>query len=259
MENEIEKSKLGGMNYPEKSITKTDVDLVIESEVAEVKASGAGVLKTVVNMICTMVGVGILGLPTAVAITGYGVGIAFMLVGCVFASYCAYLLSRCMSHGNKQRVMLSFEELGLFAGGRFGMYCAIITSYGTCWAASVLMLILATSMFKVLVGDHVMHDVLWTLIAAIMITPFTYLKTMGHVAYVSVFGMIASLLVFFVVLGQDIQHIASHGPSQNAFASDSRDFQELSNAFVTMVFSFGGACVFPELQRVMKRPTQFPT
>eukprot|EP01135_Chromosphaera_perkinsii_P008796 Nk52_evm1s1475 gene=Nk52_evmTU1s1475 len=238
---------------------KCELENDVEIQDYSAQHSGTGVLKTVVNIICTMVGVGILGLPTAVASTGWMVGLVFMVIGAFFATYCGVLLSKCMHDGNPDKKITSYEELGMYAGGRVGKYAAIITSYGTCFSACILMLILGGQMWDEIIGKGKLSLTIWTAICALIVLPFNYIKTMGHVAYVSIFGMLASIMVFVVVLGQDINEISDNGAADNVKLSNSSDFQTLANAFVTMVFSFGGAAVFPELMRNMKKQSRFPT
>eukprot|EP01135_Chromosphaera_perkinsii_P012155 Nk52_evm19s2596 gene=Nk52_evmTU19s2596 len=222
-------------------------------------SGGAGVAKTIFNIICTMVGVGILSLPYSVAITGWLVGLIFIVVGGIFAGYCGIILARCMNDGVPGKRMGSYEELGEVAGGVFGKYMAIIMSYGTCWSACIIMIILGAAQFESLFGSQVtLTTAEWSIICACIILPFTFIKYMTHVAYVSFFGMFASVLVFLVAICQDINDMTKDGMGSGLVAANtSSTFSDMAQAYVTISFAFGGACVFGELLVAMKKPGKF--
>ena len=228
------------------------VDLGYPAEFVEERQSG--IFKTIISMLCTMVGVGILSLPTAFADCGWLVATCFLFIGAYFAGHAGFRLGYCLDYGKDTGPILTYAELGEHCWGFFGKACAHFCVYGTCMGAAILYLILASQMLESIFGSDVMTLVLWSLINCAILVPFIYLKDFNTVAYVSAVGIMGSavtvlivLILLFVDLGQGLEDDVSH-----TVAND--DMEKIANAFNTIVFSFGGAAVFPELHRVMKNP-----
>jgi amino acid permease len=72
--------------------------------------------------------------------------------------------------------------------------------YGTCTGASILFIILAAEQMETIFGSDIMDPKLWSLIFVGATLPFVPIKTLGHVAFISLFGALASAVVFVVVV-----------------------------------------------------------
>eukprot|EP01135_Chromosphaera_perkinsii_P006513 Nk52_evm3s533 gene=Nk52_evmTU3s533 len=234
----------------------TEEQTIVAAEECERKTS---VTRTVMNAVAAMVGLGILGLPVALSEAGYVLGGVFILGCALFAAQCAVLLSDAMTMGNPRRVMVTYAELGQYAMGSFGKYIAHISVYGTCLGASILFLILANSMAKATVGEDVMSDIAWSSVNAAILLPFIVLKNFHSVSYVAAVGVLGSVVSSVICLVLVFIELSNQDSDANivteAFGDD---FQKAITSFSTFAFSFGGAAIFPEMQRVMKDPRSFP-
>eukprot|EP01135_Chromosphaera_perkinsii_P001527 Nk52_evm7s206 gene=Nk52_evmTU7s206 len=230
-------------------------DLVEAGYPAEfVEERQSGVTKTITSMLCTMVGVGILSLPTATAACGWVVATIFLFVGAYFAGHAGFRLGYMLDHGKESGPITSYSELGYHCWGRAGRYLANFCVYGTCMGAAILYMILASQMIESVIGEGIMSQVCWSLINCALLVPFIYLKDFNTVAYVSAVGIVGSavtVLIVIVLLFVDLGEGKTSDVNHTAFKSD---MEEIANSFNTIVFSFGGAAVFPELHRVMKNP-----
>ena len=171
----------------------------------------ATVFSTIVNIICTTVGVGMVGLPAAFAQSGWLIGIVGMFLACAVSIYCGTILWRALMV-YENRPIPTFMELGRIACGTPGKIATAFCVYVTCVGASILFIILAAEQFQIIFPSAGLGTMLWSLVFIAIVLPFAMIKTLGHVAFISFFGALASAIVFFVVRIKRLSPARKHGP-----------------------------------------------
>eukprot|EP00126_Sphaerothecum_destruens_P000195 Sdes_comp10240_c0_seq1m1865 len=218
-----------------------------------------GVFKTAVTIVCSMVGVGMLGLPSAFARLGWIPGcLVFLFTGCI-ATYCGLCLVKCMSFvepGGRQ--LRSYPELGQFCFGGFGKFISYFATYGTCIGVGILFIVLAAQSCQEL-NNSLSYNV-WACICTLIIWPSCLMKTLHGASLVAVLGFVASLAMAVILVAENFVflHTRPEGVATGPTELIHHNIFDIGLAFSTIVFAYGGICVFPELHSVMKSPSKFP-
>ena len=206
--------------------------------------------------------IGILSLPTCVADSGYIVAALIIVFAASAACFCAILLSRCMLYGRKassngkgmdngtddsfHKMMISYSEIGQFAGGRAGKICAHASVLSMCLGAAILLIILANDMMKNLFGQNFLPNYVLGLINCAILLPFCFLKNYTSVSIIGLIGTISTSLAALMVIALDFVELSDRtikGPINTTAVTG--NIKGTFTCFSTIVFSVGGACVFP--------------
>ncbi|PIA62700.1 hypothetical protein AQUCO_00200608v1 [Aquilegia coerulea] len=217
---------------------------------------GTTFLRTCVNGLNALSGVGILSIPYALSEGGW-ICLIFLLVMAVVCCYTGLLLRRCM---DAHPLIKTYPDIGQFAFGYKGRVIVALFMY--------LELYLVAIEFLILEGDNL--DKLFpnmgikvggmtiggrqgfTLLASLIILPTTWLRNLGLLAYVSAGGVLASVIVVASVFW--------------AGAVDGVGFHErgslinwggMPTAISLYAFCYCGHAVFPTLCTSMKDKSQF--
>lgn len=204
-----------------------------------------------------LAGVGVLSIPYALSEGGW-LSLAWLIVIAAACCYTGLLLQRCMDAGPYAQ---SYPDIGESAFGFAGRITLSVFIY--------LELYLVSTGFLILEGDNldklfpnaslelgkmkIEGKQLFTLLAALVILPTTWLRSLGALAYVSLGGVLASVILVGCVLW--------------AGAFDQIGFHErgrliniggLPTSLGLYAFCYCGHAVFPTLCSSMKDRTQFP-
>jgi len=188
-----------------------------------------------------VVGGGILGLPYALAESGW-CGIVVLLMVAIMANYTAKKLSRCMYVKKPFKKLKTYQEVGDAAFGRAGSLISVTLQYITLLSVGTLFLLLASQNIQLLVVET-WHFTDWdlttcTLITAAISFPFlAFLKSIREISVIAFFGMIASAFIVVVIVVFAVR-----------YPDDDVEYHFLNAkglpfAFSTMVFSFAGHSV----------------
>lgn len=151
-----------------------------------------------------MAGIGILSMPYAVSQGGW---LSFMLL-IIFAMICWYtalLLERCM---NQQPLIKSYADIGEVAFGYKGRVVIASFIYVELFLIAVELLILEgdnleklfPNMSFTIIGVKIGSKSGFMLITALIILPTTWLRSLGALAYISVGGVVASVILIGCVV-----------------------------------------------------------
>eukprot|EP01135_Chromosphaera_perkinsii_P008684 Nk52_evm17s1444 gene=Nk52_evmTU17s1444 len=208
------------------------------------------ITKGVVNVVCSVMGAGILGLPKAVANAGWW-GILILILVTIVFGYTGHLIHKCLNARGMEHVT-TYAGLGQAVAGRWGKRAVLIAQVSTCLGISVLYLVVAGQnlyeMFEPLWGSRTV----WTIIAYGVILPTLFFKSMKEIAVIALFGAAASIIVVFVVIAEDV----IEKPSEVHYGGQT--VGTFSQSFATIAFSFGAHAVFPAIARSMPSARCFP-
>eukprot|EP00122_Pirum_gemmata_P014063 Pgem_evm1s13103 len=265
-----ENSDIQPHDYGESSINSTGLT---EEQTVLNPDNQCSVLRAIFNLVALTIGIGGLNMPKALAWAGYGFGVFSLVLSCLLSYYCGgVLLTRCVLEGKRSprihgedddeaAIIETYPDLGWEAAGRTGRTVAFLSAHGSNFGTAVCFVVLGIEQFQLLFPG-VLPNFAWGFIFIACILPFTYIKTLTHVAYLSFFGA-GSAAVFFLAVVVDSIYESSAGHVTTANYGDLSttilplSAGKLAQAFSMIAFSFGGGSVFPEIIRVMKQPHRF--
>jgi len=209
-------------------------------------------------MVAQMAGAGFLSLPKAVANAGWG-GVVMIVVFCISVGFAASRLGRCWNileerwDEYKKPSRQPYQEIAYRAfgihGRRLVLACLMITLTGS----TIVFIILIAQM----IGSYVpsLSQCEWVLIVSAVILPTVWLGSPKDFWQASVLAVLATVVAVVVIVAKIIydreKYIAAHPvhslPTISSF----------SLGFSAILFSYGGASVFPTIQNDMKNKADF--
>eukprot|EP00897_Mesotaenium_endlicherianum_P003166 jgi/Mesen1/2878/ME000175S02034 len=217
-------------------------DELAEEDVVQVEArTGSGFLQATFN--------------------GLNAGWLGLLVLLLFAGisfYTGILLRNCLEH---RPGVYTYPDIGEAAFGRVGRWVIAVLLYGELYLVTVELLILeGDNLSSLYPGARVALGPLGTLsahqafvlLAALCVLPTVWLRDLGMLAYVSFFGVVASL----VVTG-GVWWVGAYGGVGFHHAGSLSHLAGLPAAVGLYGFCFSGHAVFPSIYASMKKPQHF--
>ncbi|KAK9718493.1 hypothetical protein K7432_005442 [Basidiobolus ranarum] len=204
------------------------------------------------NIVCVIAGTGTLQLPLALEQAGW-IGVGMVLLSALIAIYTGDLLIKCLYYDGVSRLS-DYPSIGQAAFGNFGKAFIRAFHYSILLGAACIYILLAGTNICELVGELGVHidQKIWILIAAIVVWfPYVALKTVKEVAWLSIFGVVATLsvVIISVIVGfldqsikdVDVKHTSVNLPS-------------IPLALASICFSFGGNVIYPHVEEGMRHP-----
>ncbi|KAK9274714.1 hypothetical protein L1049_021965 [Liquidambar formosana] len=213
-------------------------------------------LKTCINGINALSGIGILSIPYALSSGGW-LSLILLLLIAASACFTGLLISRCM---DSDPLILSYPDI---AGHAFGKKGRLIASLFVC-----LELYLVATGLLILEGDN-LHKLSpnfalkigglrvegrhsFVIIAGVMIFPSIWLSDLGVLSYVSAGGVLSSLVIVACVFCVG----AANG---EGFHGKGRliDLNGMPTAASLYTFCYGAHAMFPTIYSSMRKKSQF--
>ncbi|XP_050736625.1 uncharacterized protein LOC127008521 [Eriocheir sinensis] len=221
---------------------------------------GLGLLLTSFFLVAQVAGLGVLALPWAVAQTGWlglvlvaAVGVCVGVCGCHLGTCWCILEERWPEYQRacrKPYPAMAFRTLGWP-----GWYTVNVVQCVTLFGVSIVTILLSAelleSVFTPVLPKLTMCS--WVLVCGAVLVPLSWLGTPREFWHVSVLALVAAvaavLVVIIKILVETPVEEATHAsPTAHSF------FLGLG----TIMFSFGGAVVFPTIQNDMSDRSKFP-
>ena len=215
---------------------------------------GVSDVKTVLNLIMSVIGIGVLALPKGIAEGGWAVSILMFVVTCSLSHVAVVLLHRCLYFADPKRPLLTYQAVGEAAFGPVGKTVVAIVNYLNLFTVCACMLIL--------LGDSL--EVFWSnssklarlSVAAVCVLPLAWLPSLKEVAAVSVVGVCAVFLTCAAVVAFCALEISSEPASLSAWPSKP---MSVGISFANFMNSYTVAPVVPSIVASMRNPEKFPT
>ncbi|CAA6665191.1 unnamed protein product [Spirodela intermedia] len=204
---------------------------------------GASFARTCFNGLNALSGVGVLSIPYALSEGGW-LSVAWLIVIAAACCYTGLLLQRCMNSGP---YLQSYPDIGESAFCLSGRITISVVIY--------LELYLVSTGFLILEGnnlDKLFPTPLFTLLAALVILPTTWLRSLGALAYFSLEGVGLGYSGRLCPLGRAFDQIGFHERGKLI------NFGGLPTSLGLYAFCYCGHAVFPALCTSMRDRTQFP-
>lgn len=225
------------------------------------------------NILCTVVGTGLLQLPYGGAQSGW-LGVGLLVLLCLMALYTADIIVKCLALmknagtcGGDPRLLTAHQahqvapprtygDIGEAAFGQVGKWAVIVQMH--------LTLTMVATIYNLLAGLNLVTMLGWANIeisttAAILIVAgvvwfHVFLKTLSEVAVVSSFNMLITLALEVVVITVALTHPPEE-PPQTVLVK--KDLQSFGGAFASFAFAYGVHPILPAIYRNMRNPQKY--
>jgi amino acid permease len=227
---------------------------------------GVSNLGAICNILVTAVGVGMLGLPNAVAAVGYIVGFVMFAVCVGIALVCCKLLQQAMwfaiDLGNQMSPpfkVTTYEDIGLVAFGKPGKVAVAVALHSALVGCSCIIALLMGKAAYRLCSD--ISQTAWIVISCAVMLPFVWLRTMKHIGFVaSTFGTASIVALTICVVIAGFMYVSFDGPfdwlegaPMKSYTADISSLWGLGTAFGTLTFAFAVTCTLPTILNDMER------
>ncbi|CAL9087227.1 unnamed protein product [Musa textilis] len=214
--------------------------------------------QAVLNGMNVLCGVGILSTPYAVKEGGW-LGLFILMTFAVLAWYTGILLRSCL---DSVEGLETYPDIGQAAFGTTGRFAISIILYMELYACCVEYIILERDNLSSLFpnaqlnigGMHIDSRLLFAILTTILVLPTTWLRDLSILSYISVGGVIASVLVvlsLFWVGTVDKVGFQNKGTSLN--------LSGIPIAIGIYGYCYSGHAVFPNIYSSLKKPNQYPS
>ena len=218
----------------------------------------ASVWKTTLNLVNYNGGVGFLALPYAIYRGGIFALVAFLVVPFISWYVCKVLID-CLyerESGEEDRrisVRSTYREIGEACWPRFGGTLVNIALLGQLFATAVSYLVLCGSLMSHTFPSLPLTEVMWTCLAAAVVFPTTFLKSLSHIAWLSLLGVIALSGTFFIVMWEG----AKQSPKWDFSSLFFWDTEGAGVALGIVVFGYGAFEIVISVEDSMADKTKF--
>ncbi|KAF0922132.1 hypothetical protein E2562_027755 [Oryza meyeriana var. granulata] len=220
--------------------------------------SGTSFLKTCFNGVNALSGVGILSIPYALSQGGWLSLIIFITIA-VICFYTGILLQRCIDSSS---LVKTYPDIGELAFGRKGKIIVAMFMYLELYLVAIDFLILEGDNLEKLfpnVNFHVAGLRIggkqgFVLIFSLLVLPTTWFRSLNLLAYVSLGGVLASVILIASVLWVGaVDSVGFH--EKGALVN----WAGIPTAMSLYAFCFSGHAVFPMIYTGMRDRRMFPT
>ncbi|KAF9300130.1 hypothetical protein BGZ74_008253, partial [Mortierella antarctica] len=221
-----------------------------------VREGGVSTFKTCAALVCVVGGTGTLGMPHAVAQSGWA-GAMIIALALFMSTYTGIILIECLYLKTDTR-RTSYQDIAKAAYGPLGHYVAFVIVAVNLFGCAVLYTILpATLMQDMLATYGHVHMPTYVLVAACSAFVWACLictKTMKEVAWLSILGASATIGVVCITVGVSAAELANKVAEVTAATHKLVVWSKIPLSLATISFAYGGNVVYPHMEASMARP-----
>ncbi|XP_068653603.1 amino acid transporter AVT1I-like [Aristolochia californica] len=229
-----------------------------EENVRHNPQGGTSFLKTCFNVVNALSGIGILSMPHALSEGGW-MSLILLLAVAIICCYTAVLLQKCMAANPLAK---TYPDIGEVAFGYKGRVIVSTLMYLELYLVAVEFLILEGDNFEKLFpnigfeafGIRIDGKQEYILLAALVILPTTWLRSLDLLSFLSVGGVMVSVVLVGSVLWAGAMDGVGFHERGKIF-----DLKGIPTVFSLYAFCFCGHPVFPSIYASTKDGKRFPT
>lgn len=208
------------------------------------------------NLLLFFSGVGILSIPYALAQGGW-LSMSLLLLLAVICYYTGLLLQKCMDSNS---LVKTYPDIGELAFGQKGRIIVATAMYLELYFVAINFLILEGDNLEKLfpkvafnfAGLKIGGKQGFVLITSLIVLPTTWLRSLSMLAYMSVGGILASMVLMVSVLWAAVFN--GIGFRQKGIVVN---WEGIPTAVSLYAFCFSGHSVFPTIYNSMQNPSKF--
>lgn len=225
---------------------------------------GISVLQAAFFQLAIILGLGALGLSFAFASMGWVLAIIMLATSAGGALYSGIWITKIVLHITGlpgAAAPRKYSELGEAAFGSLGRIVVQNVQYSFLGGAMVAVQLTASKALVQVVAAAGGHLCLWTsnLVIAIAMLPVMQVQELRDVSWTAFVGVLSILVPVVLFLDVVADSTAGTTPGQPATLGfpPSSGFNAFANGLTTIVFSYQGQTIFPEIIGQMRRPAKF--
>ena len=201
------------------------------------------------NIICCVVGVGLLGLPYAMSQSGW-IGVPLLVVTCAMATYTCVIMGAAMQ---ATPGATSFGDLGQAAYGPMGKWMVAVQQYMTMIGVAAIFLVVLASGLKQVAPETFPSCNSNITTVGLFVCFHIFFHKLNEVAILSAFNLVVAVLITVVVSYQSVlaRPATSNTVLFNTQYDGSYNYQFLI-AFPTIAFAFGCHTIIPAVYEELK-------
>ncbi|ORZ28453.1 transmembrane amino acid transporter protein-domain-containing protein [Lobosporangium transversale] len=183
---------------------------------------------------------------------GGWIGVGVLLLTTIMSIYTAMLLMKCLYYNGKYRLH-SYQEIGRHAFGRPGLIAVWFFHTSIVLGGPIMYLILAGTEMKGLVTSTDISVKAWIWICAgIIAVPFVALKTLKEVAIMSIFGVLATVVLVAIAVRGSVMDLSN--PEYADVRHDTVVPINLPTTIASISICYGGNVVYMHVEEAMRYP-----
>ncbi|KAM0941478.1 putative amino acid transporter, transmembrane domain-containing protein [Dioscorea sansibarensis] len=222
-------------------------------------SNGATSTQTLMNIIVSIVGTGVLGLPYAFRAAGWLGGSLGVITAALLSYYCMLLLVQCkrravVLEGEEHRIE-TYGDLGARAFGAKGRFLTelmiVISQVG---GTIVFLLFIGENLSSVFSGRHRISPSAFILILLPLQIALSFITSLKVLSPFSALADACNVLAMAFVIKEDVTQLRSFKGSRIAF----NGAWSLPFACGVAVYCFDGFALTLSLEKSMARPKRFP-
>uniref|UniRef100_A0A5B7B409 Putative vacuolar amino acid transporter 1-like n=1 Tax=Davidia involucrata TaxID=16924 RepID=A0A5B7B409_DAVIN len=216
------------------------------------QCSYAQSLLNAINVLC---GIGVLSTPYA--LKGGWCSLLLLVIMCIISCYTGILLKRCLE---SSAGLKTYPDIGQAAFGASGRVCVAIVLYVELYFSCVEFLIMMSDNLSTLfpnvqmdiAGIHLDSHQTFAITSTLLILPTVWLRNLTLLSYISVGGVVTTMLGALCLLWVGVVDKVGFHPSGTAL-----DLAHLPVTIGLFGYCYGGHSVFPNIYSSMKEPSQY--
>lgn len=204
------------------------------------------------NIVCTLLGIGSLGMAYTFAQAGPIFGSIGLTLTCLTNVYATVALSRCFLKAPSH--ILTFSDLGLHVAGKWGRIAVQFGQFGTSLSLPIAFLILGGSLLLPGIFPNVpLAPWHWIILMAVFLLPVSLIKSLKEAYIVMILGAATAIVTDAVAMVDT----GLTKPWDN-FTPTFVEAKNIFPVFGTYAISYGAALIVPTIQREHPNPSKMP-
>ncbi|KFH67256.1 hypothetical protein MVEG_07778 [Podila verticillata NRRL 6337] len=222
------------------------------------REDGVSTFKACSSLVCVIAGTGTLGMPYAVAQSGW-LGSVIIVLALLMSAYTGLVLIESLYLDSTKR-RSSFQEIAQDAYGRIGHHLAYFVMAFGLFGVVVLYVILSSTLSQAMVRDRTENgtDVpvyVYVIGCSVFVWACLVLtKTMKEIALLSILGAVATIGVVLITAGVSFAEMAHRSAAVVGATHKLVDWSKFPVSLATISFAYGGNSVFPHVEGSMRYP-----
>ncbi|KAK6349789.1 hypothetical protein TWF696_006063 [Orbilia brochopaga] len=211
------------------------------------------IYQTIFNSINTLVGIGLLSLPLGFRLSGWIIGVSFMVFSMASTAYTAMLIAACME---SNPVLITYGDIAWAAFGRKGRVIISVVFFLELLAACVALVILFADSLHALIPD--VSIISWKLLCGAILTPLCFLP-LRLLSVTSILGIICTFSIVGMIFASGVVTQEQPGslihPAKTYLLPE--HWGQVPLSLGILISPWGGHSVFPNIYRDMRHPRKF--